>query len=126
MITAHGDYGGTTYLKDKQVNGFIPRSGNANLAWDYRKVGASISYNFTSESIRGAYNVANPSRNRYLKRRELVNVNFKYQVRRNLTATFGVANLFNEPQRYYRSIPDQMETFLIQGTTITGGMEARF
>ena len=126
VITAHGDYGGTTYLKDKQVNGFIPRSGNANLAWDYKKFGASISYNYTSESIRGAYNVANPSRNRYLKHRELVNLNLKYQLRRNLTATFGVANLFNEPQRYYRSIADQMETFLIQGTTITGGMEARF
>jgi outer membrane receptor protein involved in Fe transport len=55
-----------------------------------------------------------------------VNLNLRYQVRRNVTATFGVANLFNEPQRYYRNIADQMETFLIQGTTITAGLEGRF
>ncbi len=126
QLTSHGDYGGTTYLKDKEINGFIPRTINVNLAWDYKKVGASISYNYNSESIRGAYNVAQPSRNRYMKHREIVNVNFRYQIRRNMTATLGVANIFNEPQRYYRSIPDQMETFLIQGTTMTAGIEARF
>jgi hypothetical protein len=37
-----------------------------------------------------------------------------------------VQNLFNEPQRYYRGIPDQLEQFLMQGTTITGGLEGRF
>lgn len=126
QLTSHGDYGGTAYLKDKQVNGFIPRTINVNLAWDYLKFGVSVSYNYNSESIRGAYNVAQPSRNRYMKHREIVNLNLRYQVRRNLTATFGVANLFNEPQRYYRNIPDQMETFLIQGTTITAGLEGRF
>ncbi|MBL9209375.1 MAG: TonB-dependent receptor [Opitutaceae bacterium] len=126
QLTAHGDYGGTTYLKDKEVNGFIPRTINCNLAWDYLKFGVSVSYNYNSESIRGAYNVTQPSRNRYMKHREIVNMNFRYQVRRNLTANFGVANVFNEPQRYYRNIPDQMETFLIQGTTITAGLEGRF
>lgn len=128
ILTAHGDYGGTAYLKDKEVNGFIPRTINVNLAWDYRRFGVSVSYNYNSESIRGAYNVAQPSRNRYMKHRELVNLNLRYQLlrSRNLTATFGVANLFNEPQRYYRSIPDQLETFLIQGTTITAGIEGRF
>jgi iron complex outermembrane receptor protein len=126
QLTSHGDYGGTTYLKDKEINGFIPRTINASVSWDYLKFGVSVSYNYNSESIRGAYNVANPSRNRYMKHREIVNMNLRYQLRRNLTATFGVANLFNEPQRYYRSIPDQMETFLIQGTTITAGIEGRF
>jgi TonB-dependent receptor len=126
QLTSHGDYGGTTYLKDKQVNGFIPRTINLNLAWDYKKVGASISYNYNSESIRGAYNVAQPSRNVYMKHREIVNLNFRYQIRRNVTANVGVANVFNEPQRYYRGIADQMERFLIQGTTMTAGIEARF
>jgi iron complex outermembrane recepter protein len=126
QLTAHGNYGGTTYLKDKQVNGFIPRTINCNVAWDYNKFGVSVSYNYNSESIRGAYNVAQPSRNRYMKHREIVNMSLRYQIRRSLTATLGVANVFNEPQRYYRSIPDQMETFLIQGTTMTAGIEGRF
>jgi TonB-dependent receptor len=126
LINAHGTYGGTTYLKNAQVNGFIPRTGNLNLGWDYKKFGISASYNYTSESIRNVYNVAQPSRNRYLEAREIVNLNLRYQLPRNMTATFGVSNLFNEPQRYYRSVVDQLETFLIQGTTITAGLEARF
>ena len=48
------------------------------------------------------------------------------QLPRNLTLNFGVANLFNEPQRYFRGVPDQLETFLINGTTITAGLEGRF
>jgi len=70
--------------------------------------------------------VAAPSRNQYLKARDLINLNLRYQIRSNLTATFGVANLFNEPQIYYRGIADQLETFLMQGTTVTAGIEGRF
>ena len=127
VINAHGDFGTQgQYLKNSQVNGFIPRTGNASFSWDYKKFGVSMSYNYTSESIRNAYNAANPSRNQYLMARELVNLNLRYQVRPNVTLTFGVANLFNEPQIYYRGIADQIETFLIQGTTITAGIEGRF
>ena len=126
LINAHGDFGGTTYLKNAQINSFIPRTGNLSVSWDYRKFGASVSYNYTSESIRNSYNVGAPSRNQYMKPRDMVNVNLRYQLRSNLTATVGVANLFNEPQIYYRGIADQLETFLIQGTTITAGIEGRF
>ena len=126
VINAHGDFGGTKYLKNSDINGFIPRTVNASISWDYRKFGVSMSYNYTSESIRNAYNVAQPSRNRYMLPRELVNLNLRYQLPRSMTLTFGVSNLFNEPQIYYRSVRDQLETFLIQGTTITGGIEGRF
>jgi TonB-dependent receptor len=126
-IMAHGDYGTPgVYLTTKQVNGFIPFTANANLGWDYKKFGASVSYNYTDESIRGAYNVAQPSRNRYMMPRTLFNVNLRYNVYRNVTANFGIQNLFNEPQRYYRSISDQNATFLIQGTTLTLSFEGRF
>ncbi len=126
VINAHGDFGGTTYLSNGQINGFIPRTGNLSVSWDYKKFGMSVSYNYTSESIRNAFNVGAPSRNQYLKARDLINLNLRYQIRSNLTATFGVANLFNEPQIYYRGIADQLETFLMQGTTITAGIEGRF
>jgi TonB-dependent receptor len=126
-IMAHGDYGTPgVYLETDQVNGFIPFTANANLSWDYRKFGASISWNYTDGSIRGAANIGAPSRNRYMVPRDLFNLNVRYQLPRNVTLNFGVQNIFNEPQRYYRSIPDQMETFLIQGTTITASIEGRF
>jgi TonB-dependent receptor len=127
-LRAHGNYGvAGAYFKNKDVNGFIPRTLNAGLNWDYKKFGASFTYNFTSESIRGSNsNLTATSRNRYMRSRDLFNMNLRYQITRGMTFNFGVQNIFNEPQRYYRGIPDQMETFLMQGTTITGGIEGRF
>lgn len=127
-LRAHGDYGRRdVYLTTKQVNGFIPRTVNANVSWDFKRFSVAMSYNYNAESIRGGFNVANPSRNRYMFSREIVNANARYHLpRTNLTFTVGVQNLFNEPQRYYRYIPDQLETFLMQGTTLTFGVEGRF
>ena len=127
QITAHGDYASPgNYAKDKNVRGFIPRTMNATLSWYYKKFSTSVSYNYTAEHIRDNYNFAQPSRNRYMTSRKIVNASMRYQLRPNLTVNVGVANLFNEPQIYYRSIPDQMETFLMQGTTMTAGIEGRF
>ncbi len=127
QITAHGNYGvAGAYFKNQNVNGFIPRTGNLSVAWDYKKFSANVSYNYTSEHIRNTYNIAAPSRNRYLQGRELINAGVRYSIRPSLTLNFGVQNLFNEPQIYYRSVRDQMETFLVNGTTITAGVEGRF
>ena len=126
-LNAHGDYGTPgVYLTTHQVNGFIPRTLNANLSWDYKKFGASVSWNYTAGSIRGAYNIANPSRNNYMMPRDLVNVNLRYNVWRNVTMNLGVQNLFDEPQVYYRSIPDQISQVRLQGTTVTVSLEGRF
>jgi iron complex outermembrane recepter protein len=127
QITAHGSYTDPgTYAKDRDVKGFIPRTMNASLTWSYKKFSTSWSYNYTGSHIRDFYNFPQPSRNRYMLSRKLVNASVRYQLPRNITLSFGVQNLFNEPQIYYRSIPDQMETFLMQGTTITAGIEGRF
>lgn len=126
VTNTHGNFGTVgTYLGNGQVSGFIPRTGNLSISWDYRKFGASMSYNYTSLNIR-SYNASQPSRNQYLAPRELINMNLRYQLPRNLTLNFGVSNLFNEPQRYFRGIADQLETFLVNGTTITVGLEGRF
>lgn len=127
QITAHGDYGSPgNYAKDKNVRGFIPRTMNTTLSWYYKKFSTSVSYNYTAEHIRDVYNFAQPSRNRYMHSRKIVNASMRYQVHPRLTVNLGVSNLFNEPQIYYRGIPDQMETFLMQGTTMTAGIEGRF
>ncbi|WP_414662267.1 TonB-dependent receptor [Horticoccus sp. 23ND18S-11] len=127
QIMAHGDYGTPgVYLTTENVNGFIPFTANANLGWDYKKFGVSVNYNYTAGSIRGAANIAQPSRDRYMVPRSVFNLNLRYNLPRNATVNFGVQNLFNEPQRYYRGIQDQMQTFLIQGTTMTLSVEGRF
>ncbi len=126
-ISAHGDYGNPgQYQKDKNVRGFIPRTMNASLSWSYKKFNTSWSYNYTAEHIRDVYNFAQPSRNRYMNSRKLVNANARYEINPRLIVGVGVQNVFNEPQIYYRSIPDQMETFLVNGTTMTFTIEGRF
>jgi TonB-dependent receptor len=126
VTNTHGDFGvAGAYRGNGQVPGFIPRTGNVGISWDYKKFGISTNYNYTSLNIR-SFDAVNPSRNQYLAPRDMVNLNLRYQLPRNMTLTFGVANIFNEPQRYYRGIPDQLEQFLINGTTVTAGIEGRF
>ncbi len=132
-LTSHGLFfsngfgSATMYLKDKDVFGMTPLVANLGLSWQYRKFGISTSYNYTAENIRASYSIPTPSRNRYMKYRELVNLNMTYQLPyRGLSLNVGVANVFNAPQRYYRSVSSQMETFLINGTTMTAAIEGRF
>lgn len=126
-ISAHGNYGvDGAYFKDKNVRGFIPRTMNASLSWSYKKFNTSWSYNYTAEHIRDIYNTTNPSRNRYMNSRKLVNASARYEINPRLILGVGLQNVFNEPQIYYRSIPDQMETFLVNGTTMTFTIEGRF
>ncbi|MDO8540499.1 MAG: TonB-dependent receptor [Opitutaceae bacterium] len=126
IIATHGDFGlAGAYRTKGQVPGFIPYSGNVNLSWKYKKFGARVLYNYTATHIR-SYNATQPSRNQYMWSRALYNLGFEYNLRSNVKLTLDIANAENEPQRYYRGIPDQMETFLMQGTKWTVGVQGQF
>ena len=43
-----------------------------------------------------------------------------------LAFTVDVSNLTNEPQRWYRGIPSQMQQTIINGSTNTFGVNGRF
>jgi TonB-dependent receptor len=124
-INTHGNFGGATNLTNNQVVGFVPTTSNVSLSWNHRKFGTRILYSYTSENLR-AFNATQASRNQFMLAREMVNLGLTWQLRPNLTLQFDVANLFNSPLQYYRGIPDQMETFIMQGTTISAGVQGRF
>jgi TonB-dependent receptor len=128
ILNAHGTYAGTTYLRNNQVPGFVPRSGNLSLSWNYRKFGTRLLYNYTSEQLafNSSFNAAAPSRSNYMMAREVANLSLTWQLRPNVTLQLDVANIFNEPQRFYRGIPDQLERFLIQPPRITAGVQGQF
>ena len=125
VIATHGDFGGTTSLSTNQVAGFIPRTGNLNVSWRYRGFSTRLLYNFTSDYITN-YTAASLGRNIYRFKYATVNVGVAYQYRPSLAFTVDVSNLFNEPQAFYRGIKDQMQTTVINGTTITFGVNGRF
>ena len=124
-LETQGDFGGTVPRGTNEVANFIPRTGNASLSWRYRGFSTRASLNYTSDYI-NAYSAGTLGRNRYCFERTIVNFGMDYRVRRTLTLTCDVDNVFNEPQGFYRGIPDQMQQTYITGTTITIGVSGRF
>ncbi|MSU73083.1 MAG: TonB-dependent receptor [Opitutus sp.] len=125
VLDTHGLFTGNSYLKTGQVPGFVPRTANLILSWRHRGFSARAVYNRTSD-FNAEYSAASPGRNLFQFRREVVNLGFAYQMSPGLGVTIDVSNLFNEPQRKYRGVPDQMAYHSITGTTLNLGLSGRF
>jgi outer membrane receptor protein involved in Fe transport len=125
LISTSGDFGGTTSRSTNEVPGFIPRTGNATLSWRYRKFSTRVLYNFTGSHIT-AFTAATPGRNLYRFDYASVNAGIAYQIRPDVQLTLDAANLTNEPQAFYRSVRSQMQNTIINGTTLTFGVNGRF
>jgi TonB-dependent receptor len=125
ITDTHGNFGGTTNRGTNEVPGFVPRTGNASLSWRYRKFSTRVLYNYASAHIT-SFNAATPGYNNYRYRYETVTAGLAWQYRPSLQFTVDVANLFNEPQRLYRGFADRMSSTIINGTTITFGVNGRF
>lgn len=117
MLNTHGDFGGTTILGTSQVVGFIPRAANVMVSWRYRGFSARLLHNLTGSYI-AEYSAMSPARNLYRYRMDRVNLGLAYQLRPAVSLNCDINNLFNEPQRLYRGIPEQMARTIINGTTV--------
>lgn len=125
LLEASGNFGGTTNRSTNQVPGFIPRTANASLSWRYRKFSTRVLFNYVGPYIT-SYNAASPGYSAYRFAYRTVNLGVTWQLRSSLQLTADVGNLFNEPQRTYRGFTDRMSGTIINGTTITFGVNGRF
>ena len=125
LLEASGNFGGTTNRETNQVPGFIPRTANASLSWRYRRFSTRVLYNHVGSYIT-SYNAASPGYSAYRFAYRTVNLGVTWQLRPSLQLTADVGNLFNEPQRTYRGFTDRMSGTIINGTTITFGVNGRF
>lgn len=125
LLDTNGNFGGAANLTSGQVAGFVPRTGNVNLAWRYGRFGARFLYNYTSSLIT-SYTATSIGRNQYRFERKAVNAGVEYSIRPNMRLTLDVSNPFNRPQKTYRGIPDQMNTIILNFMTITVGVQGRF
>ena len=57
---------------------------------------------------------------------EVVNWGLAYQLRPGFSLTCDISNLFNAPQVLYMGVRSQMQTTIINGTTINLGVNGRF
>jgi iron complex outermembrane receptor protein len=125
ILETRGNFGGTETRRTGEVPGFVPRTSNVVLSWRHRGIGARIVANRTGEYI-NAFTANTPARNLYIRSRLIVNAGVAYQWRPDVSFSIDVANIFNQAQEFYRSIPDQMSEYRIPGTTITFGVSGRF
>lgn len=125
LLDTHGDFGGSVVRTTGQVPGFIPRSGNVSLSWRYQKYSARFVVNRVGSYIR-TFTAVGSGANLYARARTVVNTGVAYQLRPSLSLSLDVQNLFNEPQSWYRGIPDQLAQVYIPGVTLTVGLSGRF
>lgn len=124
LLETEGDFGGTAVRSDKEVAGFIPRTGNASLSYSHGRFRWNVLYNYTGNYL-NTFN-ATPQRNLYRAERELVNTGVSYQWRPSVSFFLDVANVFNEPQRLYIGYQDRTQRIIRAGTSLTFGVTGRF
>jgi iron complex outermembrane receptor protein len=124
-LEAHGDYGVGARLETRDIEGFVPRIGNASLFWRHRGFTSRVIVNYTGESIT-EFTLGAPARSRYLRARTVVNAGIGYQWKPAVNFSIDVNNLTNAPQAAYRGYRDQMQFKLFGGTAITAGVNGRF
>jgi len=125
ILDTHGDFGGTALRTTGQVAGFVPRTANVSVSWRHRGFNVRVNANRTGEYL-SSFTAVGSGRNEYTRERTIVNTSFGYQYRPSLSFSIDVANLFNEPQAFYRGSADQVSLVRIPGTTVTFGVSGRF
>ncbi|MFM7750635.1 MAG: TonB-dependent receptor, partial [Opitutaceae bacterium] len=125
LLEASGNFGGATNRSTNQVPGFIPRTANATLSWRYRRFSTRVLYNHVGSYIT-SYNATSPGYSAYRFAYRTVNLGVTWQLRPSVQLTADVSNLFNEPQRTYRGFTERMSGTVINGTSLSFGVNGRF
>jgi outer membrane receptor protein involved in Fe transport len=124
ILDTKGDYGSDAERSTDSVAGFVPEAANfgftyKNRAWNVRLVG-----NHTGGYL-ATYD-ADPARLRFRDGRTLYNIGISYQVRPWLEFSADIVNILNKPQRFYRGSEERLQTWTVNGTSLTLGVSGRF
>jgi len=124
ILKTEGDFGGATVRSDKEVAGFIPRTGNASLTYTLGRFKSNVLFNYTGDYLNTFS--ATPQRNIYRAERKLVNAGVAYEWRPSLSFFIDVTNIFNEPQQTYLWTKDRPQRIIYAGQSVTFGINGRF
>ena len=125
VIEAHGNFGSNVNRGTGEVAGFIPRTGNAILSWQYRRFSTRIVTNYVSDWLR-EFTAVSSGQNLYTRKRVVTNVGLSYQYRPWLVFNIDAQNVFKAVQSWYRGNPDQLARAYVPGPTISFGVSGRF
>jgi TonB-dependent receptor len=124
LLSTEGDFGGTAVRSDKQVAGFIPRTGNASLTYNRGAYRFSAVLNYTGDYL-GTFS-ATPQRNIYRAERTIVNFGLGYQWKPAVSFFLDLTNAFNEPQRTYIGYESRVQRVIYTGQAVVFGVNGRF
>jgi len=125
VLRTHGDFGGTTYRKTGEITGFIPKTGNVHLTYQYRAFNARILVSYIGENI-STYNATSPASNIYRHSRTMVNLGLGWQWRPSVNFFCDVSNVLNDTQRRHMYNSSRMYSTSFNGPMVNAGITGRF
>jgi outer membrane receptor protein involved in Fe transport len=124
LLETEGDFGGTAYRSNKEVQNFIPRTGNASLTYAAGRFRFNVVGNYTGDYL--ATPNATLHRNLYRQARTIVNTGVTYQWSPAVSLFCDVSNVFNEPQITYLYLESRPQRIIYAGQALTFGLNGRF
>lgn len=123
-LTTEGDYGTLGPRTTHLVPNFVPKSGNAGLSFKWRRFQTQVMVNYTGEHLTSYSTDA--SRLNFKFERTVANLNFSYSMSPRLQFYCDFQNVFDEPQKWYRGVPEHIERAFWNGSFINFGISGRF
>ena len=125
-LETFGKFAGTTELQNGQVAGFIPRSYNFGLSYNYKKFGASYDINYTGRFPVG-YSLTSPgSGNVYRNSMMVQNAGLTYRLRPQVQLFLNVSNLGEVGPVQYTYIENRVSLDKIVPRAIKVGLTGQF
>jgi TonB-dependent receptor len=124
LLETAGNFGGAAQRSNKEVQNFIPRTGNAGLTYTLGRFRANLLLNHTGDYLVTPSALAH--RNIYRRARTLLNAGVSFQLRPDATLFCDVANLTNTLQETYLGSPDRVQRCIVNAPTLTFGLSGRF
>ena len=124
-LKTEGDYGtpGATTTATELLF-FVPRTTNAGVSFRHRGLTARVNVSYTASHLTTASTVQGSRV--YLFPRTIINTNLAYALGRGLTVFADVANLTDEPQRWYIGHKGRPYRSTLQGGMVTFGVKGIF
>ena len=114
------------YRNTDQTAGFIPETGNLNLSWRYKAVGARVRTNYHGKYLTSFGGDTAPQRSIFRFARTVTDLGFSYRLRPNTDLTCDITNVTNEPQKFYRGYSSRLQSLSLHGVGVTIGVSGRF
>jgi len=124
-LETKGKFTGTAERTTREVAGFVPRSGNVRLLYDYKRFGASASLNYTGEYV-VSYSATAPANSYFRRDLRTVNLGVSYRLRPSASFYVDASNVFEQGPEQYRYIYSRLRQRTLGMMSLNVGVNGQF